>query len=181
MKSPCRGDDGPGASATFALCRFRRTLSGVHICSRCGQQNPEGARYCNACAAPLLDDAVPREARKLVTILFCDIVGSTATAERLDPEDVRAFLVPYYAHVRSELERFGGTVEKFTGDVVMAVFGARPRTRTTPSEPSAQRSRFETARRAGRTPAGQIGRDRRSARRAVAPSHRKASRRPWAM
>jgi class 3 adenylate cyclase len=97
----------------------------VQICSRCGQQNPEGARYCNACAAPLLDDAVPREARKLVTILFCDIVGSTATAERLDPEDVRAFLVPYYAHIRSELERFGGTVEKFIGDAVMAVFGAR--------------------------------------------------------
>jgi class 3 adenylate cyclase len=68
---------------------------------------------------------VPREARKLVTILFCDIVGSTATAERLDPEDVRAFLVPYYAHIRSELERFGGTVEKFIGDAVMAVFGAR--------------------------------------------------------
>ena len=97
----------------------------MHVCSRCGQQNPEGARYCNACAAPLLDGAAPLEARKLVTILFCDIVGSTATAERLDPEDVRAFLVPYYAHVRSELEHFGGTVEKFIGDAVMAVFGAR--------------------------------------------------------
>ena len=96
----------------------------MHICSRCGQRNPEGARYCNACAAPLLDDVVPREARKLVTVLFCDIVGSTATAERLDPEDIRAFLVPYYAHIRSELEHFGGTVEKFIGDAVMAVFGA---------------------------------------------------------
>ena len=97
----------------------------MHICSRCGQQNPDGARFCNACAAPLRDDGpAPREERKLVTVLFCDIVGSTATAERLDPEDIRAFLMPFYAHVRSELERFGGRVEKFIGDAVMALFGA---------------------------------------------------------
>jgi class 3 adenylate cyclase len=60
----------------------------------------------------------------VVTVLFADLVGFTARAERLDPEDVRALLSPYHAHLRSELERFGGTVEKFIGDAVMALFGA---------------------------------------------------------
>jgi class 3 adenylate cyclase/tetratricopeptide (TPR) repeat protein len=65
-----------------------------------------------------------REERKVVTVLFADLVGFTSRAERLDPEDVRAFLSPYYARLRTELERFGGTVEKFIGDAVMALFGA---------------------------------------------------------
>ena len=56
--------------------------------------------------------------------MFCDLVGSTARAERSDPEDVRAELSSYHARVRSELERHGGTVEKFIGDAVVAVFGA---------------------------------------------------------
>ena len=60
----------------------------------------------------------------MVTVLFADLVGFTARAERLDPEDVRALLAPYHAHLRAELERFGGTVEKFIGDAVMALFGA---------------------------------------------------------
>ena len=62
--------------------------------------------------------------RKTVTVLFADLVGFTARAERLDPEDVRALLSPYYTRLRAELERFGGTVEKFIGDAVMALFGA---------------------------------------------------------
>ena len=65
-----------------------------------------------------------REERKIVTVLFCDLVGFTAKAEQLDPEDVRAVLAPYHERVRSELERHGGTVEKFIGDAVMALFGA---------------------------------------------------------
>jgi len=65
-----------------------------------------------------------REERKVVTVLFADLVGFTSRAEQLDPEDVRAVLQPYHAHLRSELERFGGTVEKFIGDAVMALFGA---------------------------------------------------------
>jgi class 3 adenylate cyclase len=65
-----------------------------------------------------------REERKVVTVLFADLVGFTARAEQLDPEDVRALLSPYHAHLRSELERFGGTVEKFIGDAVVALFGA---------------------------------------------------------
>jgi class 3 adenylate cyclase len=59
-----------------------------------------------------------------VSVLFADLVGFTSRAEQLDPEDVRALLSPYYARLRAELERFGGTVEKFIGDAVMALFGA---------------------------------------------------------
>src|SRR5256886_10118536 len=94
------------------------------LCPRCGQANPDVARFCLACGAPLAAPEPAAEERKLVTVLFCDIVGSTATAEQLDPEDVRARLAPYYARVRAELERFGGTVEKFIGDAVVALFGA---------------------------------------------------------
>src|SRR5918992_4143003 len=66
----------------------------------------------------------PRRERKVVTVLFADLVGFTARAETLDPEDVDAILRPYHERLRSELERYGGTVEKFIGDAVMAVFGA---------------------------------------------------------
>src|ERR671923_321291 len=65
-----------------------------------------------------------RRERKIVTVLFADLVGFTARAEHLDPEDVEAILRPYHERLRSELERFGGTVEKFIGDAVMALFGA---------------------------------------------------------
>jgi class 3 adenylate cyclase/tetratricopeptide (TPR) repeat protein len=65
-----------------------------------------------------------REERKVVTVLFCDLVDFTSRSERLDPEEVRAIQSPYYEHVRAELERHGGTVEKFIGDAVMALFGA---------------------------------------------------------
>jgi len=65
-----------------------------------------------------------RRERKVVTVLFCDLVGFTSRAESLDPEDVEAFLRPYHERVRAELERHGGTVEKFIGDAVMALFGA---------------------------------------------------------
>ncbi len=94
-------------------------------CPSCDQPNPEGARFCNACASPLqTDERALGEERKIVTVVFVDLVGFTAQAERLDPEDVRGLLSPYHARVRAELERHGGTVEKFIGDAVMAVFGA---------------------------------------------------------
>src|SRR5215207_1849124 len=94
-------------------------------CPSCGQENPEGFRFCGACATPLEPEAAERrEERKVVTVLFCDLVGSTEQAERADPEDVRALLSAYHERVRGELERFGGTVEKFIGDAVMALFGA---------------------------------------------------------
>src|SRR6058998_325666 len=97
----------------------------MQTCSSCGQENPEGFRLCGMCGAALAATApAAREERKVVTILFTDLVGSTAQAEALDPEDVRQILSPYYALLRTEIERFGGTVEKFIGDAVMAVFGA---------------------------------------------------------
>jgi class 3 adenylate cyclase/tetratricopeptide (TPR) repeat protein len=94
------------------------------ICARCGQDNPDIAKFCLACGAPLAPPVPTSEERKLVTVLFTDIVGSTAKAEQMDPEDVRARLAPYYVRLRRELERFGGTVEKFIGDAVVALFGA---------------------------------------------------------
>src|SRR5690348_9552125 len=92
-------------------------------CAACGRLIEQEFRFCPFCGA---DSAAPlgREERKVVTVLFVDLVGFTARAEKLDPEDVRAILAPYHAHVRTELERFGGTVEKFIGDAVMALFGA---------------------------------------------------------
>ena len=94
-------------------------------CPNCGQDNPDGFRLCGMCGASLAPEPVTaREERKIVTVLFCDLVGFTATAEQLDPEEVRAVLRPYHERVRSELERHGGTVEKFIGDAVMALFGA---------------------------------------------------------
>src|SRR5690349_8269320 len=94
-------------------------------CPSCRRENPDDSRFCNACGAPL-GAAEPGggEERKTVTIVFVDLVGFTAQAERLDPEDVQQVLSPYHARVRTELERHGGTVEKFIGDAVMAVFGA---------------------------------------------------------
>ena len=93
------------------------------ICPNCERENPDDAAFCNACGTPLEKPAA-REERKIVTVLFVDLVGFTARAEQLDPEDVRAILNPYYTRLRSEIEVFGGTVEKFIGDAVMAVFGA---------------------------------------------------------
>src|SRR4249919_893617 len=68
-------------------------------------------------------ESVRHESRKIVTVLFCDLVGSTAMGEGLDPETTRVIIAGYYAVVREALERHGGTVEKFIGDAVMAVFG----------------------------------------------------------
>ncbi|MGA7986980.1 MAG: adenylate/guanylate cyclase domain-containing protein [Candidatus Dormiibacterota bacterium] len=92
-------------------------------CPRCGQANTAEARFCNACGQQL-GTITAREERKIVTVLFVDLVGFTARADHLDPEDVRAILSPYYARLRNEIESFGGTVEKFIGDAVVGVFGA---------------------------------------------------------
>ena len=94
------------------------------VCAQCGTENPDVAKFCLACGSPLVAPEPGEEERKVVTAVFTDIVGSTARAESMDPEDVRAMLAPYYTRLRNELERFGGTVEKFIGDAVVAVFGA---------------------------------------------------------
>jgi len=97
----------------------------VPVCAICGQDNPDVARFCLACGAALgVDEAAPQEERRFISVLFVDLVGFTARAERLDPEDVRAILTPYHETVRREIESFGGVVEKFVGDAVMSVFGA---------------------------------------------------------
>jgi class 3 adenylate cyclase/tetratricopeptide (TPR) repeat protein len=97
----------------------------VSACPSCGHEIQPGARFCAGCGVALAMAASPApEERKVVTVLFADLVGFTSRAEQMDPEDVRALLSPYYTRLRAELERFGGTVEKFIGDAVMALFGA---------------------------------------------------------
>ena len=94
-------------------------------CAVCGQDNPGGFRFCGNCGAPLAAPAqAAAEERRLVTVLFCDLVGFTARSDQADPEDVGALLRPYHARQRAEIERLGGTLDKFIGDGVMAVFGA---------------------------------------------------------
>jgi class 3 adenylate cyclase/predicted ATPase len=92
------------------------------ICSACGQENPEGFRFCGRCGAALAVKT-SSEVRKTVTVVFCDLVGSTALGERTDPEVLRELMSRYHAEVRAVLERHEGTVEKFVGDAAMAVFG----------------------------------------------------------
>jgi len=93
-------------------------------CAACGQDNPEGFRFCGACGASLTAPAHAGAERRLVTVLFCDLVGFTARSDEADPEDVGALLRPYHPRLRAEIERLGGTLDKFIGDAVMAVFGA---------------------------------------------------------
>jgi class 3 adenylate cyclase len=89
-------------------------------CGNCAEVNPERARFCLACGAPLAPSTTDR---RLVTALFCDLVGSTHLGERLDPEVLRRVLDRYHASMREAIERHGGTVEKFIGDAVVGVFG----------------------------------------------------------
>jgi class 3 adenylate cyclase/tetratricopeptide (TPR) repeat protein len=93
-------------------------------CPHCGEENPERARFCLACGDALVAESTAGEERKVVSVLFVDLVGFTNRSDRADPEDVRATLRPYHERVKTDIERFGGTVEKFIGDAVMAVFGA---------------------------------------------------------
>ena len=108
-------------------------------CPACGADNPDGARFCNSCGAGLAVEAPAPEVRKVVTVVFCDVTGSTALGERLDPEALRRVMRRYFDEMRAAIERHGGTVEKFIGDAVMAVFGLPTRTRTTPCGRSARR------------------------------------------
>ncbi|HKF79248.1 MAG TPA: adenylate/guanylate cyclase domain-containing protein [Thermoleophilaceae bacterium] len=96
----------------------------MRACPNCGEEGPEGARFCPACGMALASATPSRqEVRKVVTIVFCDLSGSTSLGERLDPESVRQMINRYFKAMSDALERHGGTVEKFIGDAVMAVFG----------------------------------------------------------
>jgi class 3 adenylate cyclase/tetratricopeptide (TPR) repeat protein len=95
----------------------------VSTCPSCAREVAEGFAFCPHCGEPLASAATPTDERKLVTLLFADVTGSTALAETLDAEEVRELMADYFALAREEIEARGGTVEKFVGDAVMAVFG----------------------------------------------------------
>ncbi len=109
------------------MLRFRisgdwSSLAPVQICATCGRESEGDFRFCPYCAAPLATEPA-REQRKTVTVLFCDVIGSTALGESTDPEALRALLARYFERMKGIIEAHGGTVEKFIGDAVMAVFG----------------------------------------------------------
>ncbi|HEY7151576.1 MAG TPA: AAA family ATPase [Solirubrobacterales bacterium] len=93
----------------------------AQLCARCGGSTGDGARFCPSCGSPLA--ALEGAERKLATIVFADLVGSTELASNMDPEELRQRLAPFFEVARSALEEHGGTIEKYLGDAVMAVFG----------------------------------------------------------
>jgi class 3 adenylate cyclase/tetratricopeptide (TPR) repeat protein len=95
----------------------------VTTCANCGRDNTDDARFCNSCGAALVGSNHPAEVRKIVTVVFTDLVGSTTLGERLDPETVRRVTSRYFDAMQTVIEHHGGTVEKFIGDAIMAVFG----------------------------------------------------------
>jgi predicted ATPase/class 3 adenylate cyclase len=95
----------------------------VQVCPGCGEENPEKFRLCGFCGTPLSAARQPADVRKTVTIVFSDLKGSTSLGETLDSESLREVMTRYFDEMKMILERHGGTVEKFIGDAVMAVFG----------------------------------------------------------
>ncbi len=99
-------------------------MPSVKPCPSCGEENADRARFCQNCATPLAaEGAAAAEVRKVVTVVFADVTGSTALGERVDPEALRSVMGRYFDEMSAVIERHGGTVEKFIGDAVMAVFG----------------------------------------------------------
>jgi len=95
----------------------------VPVCPQCATENPDVAKFCLACGSPLAAAPPAHEYRKVVTIVFSDLKGSTAMGEKLDSESLREVMTRYFDSMSAELERHGGVVEKFIGDAIMAVFG----------------------------------------------------------
>src|ERR671933_250062 len=95
----------------------------MRICPACGEELPDRFRICGFCGTPLPDAPPPAAVRKTVTIVFSDLAASTQLGARLDSEALRAVMDRYFDAMRDALERHGGTIEKFIGDAVMAVFG----------------------------------------------------------
>src|SRR6266536_2257162 len=95
----------------------------MQICPTCGEENPDRFRLCGICGTPLTQATPAHEVRKTVSIVFSDLKDSTNLGERLDTESLREVLNVYFIEMKAVLERHGGTVEKFIGDAIMAVFG----------------------------------------------------------
>ena len=93
----------------------------MQVCPSCGEENPPRFRLCGFCGAALT--AVVAKERRMVTIVFCDLKGSTSLGEVLDPEALREVMTRYFDAMTEVLRRHGGTIEKFIGDAIMAVFG----------------------------------------------------------
>ena len=110
--------DRPGQNATLTTYDARMR------CPTCGQDNPDQAKFCLECGSSLAGAAeLATESRRVVSIVFADMAGSTAVGERLDPEALRRVQARYFDAMAEVIERHGGTVEKYIGDAVMAVFG----------------------------------------------------------
>jgi class 3 adenylate cyclase/tetratricopeptide (TPR) repeat protein len=96
----------------------------MRVCPNCGRSNPPDAQFCMSCGTGLSEfPTPPSEVRKTVTVVFCDVEGSTSLGDRLDPESLRQVMVRFFLEMQAVLERHGGTVQKYIGDAVMAVFG----------------------------------------------------------
>src|SRR5205823_3731714 len=116
---PACGAESPADARFCASCGTPFAAA----CPSCGAELPAAARFCPSCGATIQAGPAAGEERKLVTVLFADVTGSTALGERLDPERLREIMTSYFEAMREEIEAEGGTVEKFIGDAVMAAFG----------------------------------------------------------
>jgi class 3 adenylate cyclase len=97
----------------------------MQICPNCGEENPKGFKFCGMCGTALFGAQKHQtQQRKIVSVLFCDVVGSTSLGEQLDPEALRLALARYFQTVRGVIESYGGSVEKFIGDAALAIFAA---------------------------------------------------------
>src|SRR5215207_7904381 len=125
---------GPAPAYLISTCRPAETYARprrdraytrpVQTCPSCGEENPDRFRLCGMCGAQLgAAEVVAEEVRKTVTVVFSDLKGSTSLGERLDTETLRSMLNDYFNTMRTVLERHGGSVEKYIGDAIMAVFG----------------------------------------------------------
>ncbi len=130
MECPSCGAANPGGKRFCGDCGAQLVLR----CPACASESPPGKKFCGDCGASLAGDATPPEdaapappapkvERRQLTVMFCDLVGSTELSRRLDPEDLREVMRRYQDTVAGEVARFEGHVAKFLGDGVLAVFG----------------------------------------------------------
>src|SRR3954463_4706612 len=93
-------------------------------CGTCAHPVPSGARFCSSCGTPIEGSHVALEERRVVTVLFADLVGYTSLAEHLDPENVKRLVESCFERLVPDIELFGGRVDKLLGDAIVALFGA---------------------------------------------------------